>query len=281
MALAPPGGVLLPNARARAQALAFAQFFGNNPAQPYLSRGATVSTYQAGAVSALRSGALSMAGANGWWGSTSPNNTYSLGTQQGTIIIYFLADHDSGSSGNRILLSMGNASFPITPGVAISNFSGTWFAGWADGADKRVSVSSAGLYSSGSLVSTALTYGASSQIIYMQGRAVASGAAANYASTAGADCTIGNYISAFPWNVSVNAGIYYVLCFDRQFLPAEIAVAADDPWWWARRPHRRRVSAPIPPPPATGNREMFMPPDFGCPQGITSAFPNPSVSVLC
>lgn len=238
----PPSGILRPSAAAIAKGLSFAQAFQNGPV-PWLSRGAVVSTLQAGAVRSVGRGGLGMSGANGWWGSTSAANTYSVGTNAGTLIIYFLADHDSGSSGNRILLSFGNASFPTTPGIAISNFSGTWFAGWADGADKRVSVASAGLYANGDLVSTAFAYGPTGQIAYMQGRAIASGAAATYASTAGADCTIGNYISAFPWNVSAAAGIYYALAFDRQLSPSEIAAAALDPWWWIEPEAAPRVGS--------------------------------------
>jgi hypothetical protein len=187
-----------------------------------------------------------MTGANGWWGSSSASNTYSLGTNAGTVIVYFLADHDSGSAGNRILFAFGNPTFPSAYLVAISTFFGTWYAGWADGADKRVTVSASGLYANGDLVSTALTWGPSSQIAYMQGRQIVSGAAANYGTTAAGELIIGNNNSgAFPWVQAASGGVYYAVAFDRQFTPAEIAEAAADPWWWARQPRRRPGRTPI------------------------------------
>ncbi len=246
MRASPPNGILRPNPRALAQGLSFAQAFGNNPTQPFLTRGATVSTYQSGAVTAPRFGAQAMTGANGWWGSSSASNTYSLGTNAGTVIVYFLADHDSGSAGNRILFAFGNPTFPSAYLVAISTFFGTWYAGWADGADKRVTVSASGLYANGDLVSTALTWGPSSQIAYMQGRQIVSGAAANYGTTAAGELIIGNNNSgAFPWVQAASGGVYYAVAFDRQFTPAEIAEAAADPWWWARQPRRRPGRTPI------------------------------------
>jgi len=237
---APPGGVLRPNARALAQGLSFVQAFGNRPSPSFITRGAVVSSYQAGATTAMRGGVPGMATSGGWWGSTSANNTYSVNAARGTVLVAFLADHDSGSAGFRILLYLGNDAFPASAAIAISNFGGSWVAGWADGTDKRISVSATGLYSNGETVVAGLTWGPGGQTSYVKGRAVGTGAAATYASTAGSTFTVGNYANIYPWNTS--GGIYYALSFDRELSPTEMAEAAADPWWWARQPARRRIS---------------------------------------
>ena len=246
--LIPPPGILRPGRAALDAGLSFAQAFQNGPAAPFLARGGLAATTTAigganGAVGVLHGG-HGLTGSGGYWGAISADNTYSLDTTAGTIIVAFVPDHASGSAGNRIMLIFGNTSFPAAYGVAMSNFFGNWIAGWGDGADKRVSVSATGLYSAGEVLTTGLTWDATAQRVYMRGVQIASGAAASYGSTAGSDFRLGIY-STFPWISSTTGGILYALAFDRALSAAEMLAAERDLWWWCRqepvRTMRRRV----------------------------------------
>ncbi len=241
-----PGGIARPNALARRRGLSFALDFSDPSATPWIRQtaasgaaAAVVGGFNAGAArDTLRAG-FGLTNTGGYWGSNSASNTYSAPTGAGTIILAFVSDHDSGSAGDRIMLSVGNATFPTTPGVAFSNFFGNWLAGWADGADKRVSVPAAGLYASGEVLTAGLTWDASAQIAYMRGVQIGSGAAASYASTAGADFVVAEYgaaLGTYPWIRSSVGGILYLLVFDRVLSAAEMRSAETDLWWWVEQP---------------------------------------------
>lgn len=238
-----PGGIARPNARAIARGLSFALDFSDPRAEPWLlpDRGAVIGGFNSGGARGHLKAGWGLTNSGGYWGGSGAGNTYSLDTTSGTVIVAFVPDHDSGSAGDRIMLSVGNASFPSTPGIAVSNFFGNWTAGWADGADKRVSVSAAGLYSTGEVLTAGLTWDATAQRVYMRGVEIGSGAAATYASTAGSDFLLGNYAASYPWISSSTGGILYALVFDRALSAAEMLAAERDMWWWCRQPRARPV----------------------------------------
>jgi len=231
-----PRGPLRPNAEAIRRGLVFALDFAQADSPPWIgAAGAVIGGMASGAVVGSTPGGVGMVGANGKWGATGAGNTFTL-PSEGTIIIRFTADHDSGTSVQRILAGIGNASFPTTPGVAISNFSGLWYAGWADGADRRLTVSSAGLYASGETVTTALTWDSAGQSAFMRGALIVSGAAAAYGDISGADFVLGDHGGfPFPFTQAAGAGLHEALIFHRALSVSEMAAHEADPWWWARR----------------------------------------------
>ncbi|CAB4137293.1 hypothetical protein UFOVP326_18 [uncultured Caudovirales phage] len=230
-----PRGVLRPNAVAIRRGLVFAWDGAQADSPPWIATtGTVIGGMTSGAVIGTAGGGVGMVGANGRWGANGAGNTFALPTGEGTIVLRFTADHDSGSAGNRILMGVGNASFPTTPGFACSNFSGVWIVGWMDGTDKRVSVSNSGLYAAGETINAGLSYDATAQVAYMRGGVVVSGAPASYGNTSGADFTIGDHgFFPFPFTQSAAGAVHVALIFAQRWTAAEWAAHEADPWWWA------------------------------------------------
>jgi hypothetical protein len=236
-------GMLRPNEAARRRGLVFALDLAQADSPPWIaSPGVVVGGMSSGAVVGTAGGGPGMVGANGRWGGNFAGNTFALPTGEGTIIIRFTVDHDAGAAGNRILMGVGNASFPSTPGFACSNFAGLWIVGWMDGVDRRISLSSTGLYVAGETLNAGLSYDAAAQVAYMRGVHLVSGAPATYGDTSGADFTVGDHgFFPFPFTQAAGGAVHSVLIFNRAFSAGEWAAHEADPWWWARatRPPRR------------------------------------------